>query len=521
MSVIPGRPYSGAMKRPIGPGLNIGLLNLLLLVALGLSAVVWGASLVAGIGEHGLSWFVAMAGVFGVACASFVVRRVGEGFERIFEMPVFMTVLVFLYFGAAPVINFIDPATIDWKLHGDTSLLYEALRIVLTGMVAFWLGSAIARPSKKAPAVLDYASLPGSDPRTRTFFFGIGLYLVAFAAKVYMLRSGMYAYMQSLVVIESRLAEVQVLIVLEQFGLYALILFAIEAYYHPEDKVRRVLLWSVFAAECFWGLISGMKGMVLQNFLAVALVSSLRGRKLRMRYFAVGALVLVAIYPMIDQYRSIVRTRATDSVTSMGDATQFLRGAAERGALHERTAADWVASGWSLSVNRLNMLQPLALVLAYQDRAYLIETGESLWMIPLYPFIPRLLWPGKPVQDKGLRVSKLLGGGSMATSAAVTVPGDLYVFYYGIPGLLVGMFLIGLVAQWLTNPVTLCPSKRNVFIYGCMFFAVAVWGNDIFGYSTLTIRTFVIAHILAAIIYGPARAPSRVRKLVGRAVQRQ
>jgi len=133
-----------------------------------------------------------------------------------------------------------------------------------------------------------------------------------------------------------------------------------------------------------------------------------------------------------------------------------------------------------------------------------------------------LLWPGKPVPDKAMRLSRLLGGGPMATSSAVTIPGDLYVLQYGIAGLLVGMFLIGLVVQWLTNPVKLCPSKRHLFIYACIFFPAANWEAGFFDYSVVVIRTFVIAQILASVVYGPPpRAPSRAGLLPGRAVPRR
>jgi hypothetical protein len=140
-------------------------------------------------------------------------------------------------------------------------------------------------------------------------------------------------------------------------------------------------------------------------------------------------------------------------------------------------------------------------------------------MIPFYPFVPRLLWPGKPVDDKGLRLTKLLGGGRFGSSA-VTIPGDLYTLEYGIPGVLVGMFLVGLVVQWLTNPVKSCPSKRNLFIYCCIFFAAANWEPDFFGYSTVVIRTFVIIQIVALIIYGPPRAASRAATILDRAAPR-
>jgi hypothetical protein len=480
-----------------------------LLVALALTVTVWGAALIAGASGYDLERFISLAGLFGVACAFFVVSRVSRGFQSFFEIPVFMTVVAFVEFGAAPLSPFLDPDALSPNLRGDTSLFHPALQIVIAGMVAFWLGSGIARSRKAAPVVLDPGSLPGSQPRFLTLAFGACLYLAGFGAKVYMLRSGMYSYLQSLVVTNAHLAQAQVWIVLSGFGLYALVLFSIEAYYHPGDKVRTLLLWTVFGSECFWGLISGMKGNLLFNFVAVALVSSKAGRKLRIRWFALAILGLVVIYPLIDQYRSIVRRTGRDATTSVSAATEAIRGAAMESVRRERTAGGWVASGWSSSLDRVNMLQNVALLLAYQDRAYLLEGDERLWMIPIYPFVPRFLWPGKPVQDIGLRFTKLLGGGATSCSSP-TIPGDLYVLHYGIPGVLVGMFLVGLVAQWLTNPVKLCPSKRNLFIYACVFFAVANWENDFFAYSTGVIRTFVIVQILALIIYGPAWAPSRL-----------
>ena len=101
-----------------------------------------------------------------------------------------------------------------------------------------------------------------------------------------------------------------------------------------------------------------------------------------------------------------------------------------------------------------------------------------------------------------------------------TIPGDLYVCHHGLPAVLVGMFLVGLVAQLLTNPVTACPSKRNLFIYACVFFAAANWEGDFFSYATLLIRTFVIVQILAWMMYGPVRASSHVGMLVDRVLHR-
>ncbi len=519
MSLIPGQPYSATINRPIHPGVKTPILNLLLLVALALSITVWGATLIAGASGYELEKFISLAAFFGVACTLFVVLRMGAGFQGLFEIPVFMTVVAFVEFGAAPISCFFDRDALPPNFHGDTSFLQPALVIVIAGMVAFWLGSAISRSRRQPPAVLDRKSLPGSAAQSSTLVLGVCLYLAGFGAKVIMLRSGWFGYLQSQNATNAHLPEVQVWNVIASFGLYALILFAIEAYYHPGDKLRAVLFWTVLASECFWGLISGMKSMVLFNLVAVALVSSMAGRKLKMRWFALVILGLIAIYPLINQYRSIVRRTVNDATTSVSAATEAIEGAAERGGGKERTAGHWLTSGWSSSVSRVDMLQNIALLLAYQDQSYLLEGEERLWMIPYYSIVPRFLWRSKPIDDMGLRFTLLLGGGSMSCSSP-TIPGDLYILHHGLPGVLVGLFFVGLVAQWLTNPVKLCPSKRNLFIYAGVFFAAANWEGDFFSYSTLLIRTFVIVQILAWIMYGPVRPSSRLGRLADRVAHR-
>jgi hypothetical protein len=481
-----------------------------MLIALSLAVTVWVVLLVAGVRGYELEEFITGAAFFGVACAFFVVSRVTAGFQSFFEIPVFMTVMAFVMFGAAPISCFLDPDALSPNLRGDTSLLHLALQIVIVGMVAFWLGAVVARSRKPAPAVLDPASLPGSAPQMLTLAFGVGLMIAGFIARVYMLRSGMYGFLESFNVTQTRMAEVQVWIVIEGFGLFALLLFGIEAYYHPKDKVRAGLFWGVLASECLWGLMSGMKRPLLNNLLAVALVSSYAKRKLRLRWFALPILGLIAVYPLMNNYRSIVRSRVTDYVTSVSAATEAMQGAAGRAVRRGGTASDWLASGWSSAVTRLDMTQDVALLLAYRDRSYMLEGDWRLWMIPFYPFVPRFIWRNKPIQNIGGRFTRLLGG-QETTCTSPTIPGDLYLLHGGIPGMLAGMFLVGLVCQWLTNPVKLCPSKRNLFIYGCMFFEAANWENDFFAYSTGLIRTFVIVQVLALIIYGPARTSLRSR----------
>jgi hypothetical protein len=483
-------------------------LHVLLLVALALALTVWGVTLVAGVKGHEMEQFITTVAFFGVACAFFVVSRAETGLQNLFEIPVFMTLMAFLMFGAAPLNSVFNPEALSPNLRGEISLLQPALQIVIVGMLAFWLGALIARPRKPAPAILDLASLPRAAPQMMTLVFGGLLSLAGLGARLYLLRSGMYSFLASFEVTHTRMAEVQFWGVIEGFGMFGLILFAIEAYYHPTDKVRAGLFWGLLVSECLWALISGTKRPLFNTVLAVALVSSFAKRKLRIRWLAPVILGFIAIYPLMINYRTIVRTKVNDSVTSVSAAAAAMRGAVGQAAVREETAGGWAAAGWIHAVSRLDMTQNVALLLAYQDRIYMLEGDCHLWMIPFYPFVPRFIWPGKPVQDFGGRFTRLMGG-EYTNASSPTIPGELYALHGGFPGVLAGMFLVGLAMQWLTNPVKLCPSKRNLFIYACMFFAVANWENDFFAYSTGTIRSFVIINIIALIVFGPARTTSR------------
>jgi hypothetical protein len=512
MSAIPGQTYRGSMRRPIRVAAKIGLLHALLLVSVAVAALVWGVTLISGARGYDLMKFISLLGIFGVACAFFLVSRSGEGFASIFEIPVFMTLVAFLEFGIAPLASFADPSTLFLQLHGDTSTLYPALQIVILGMVAFWLGAELARSRKRARAVQGPPPVQAAGRSTLTLGLGGFLYAASFAVKVYMMRAGMYSFLGSLNVYYTHLAQAQIFMTISSFGFDALILFTIEAYFHPGDEFRKWAFRAVFASECFWGLFSGMKSALLINFMAVALVASLATKKLRLRWLAVAILGLIVIYPLVNRYREVSSRTSSDESTRFSAASQAMQEAAERSAEQERTARGYLQSGWSASVERVNMLACVALIMSYKDQAYRLEGDERLWMLPIWAFVPRFIWRDKPVLDVGAKVTQVMTGGANATSStAITIPGDLYLRYNGIIGILGGMFALGLAAQWLTNPVKLLPSKRNIFIYGCIFFPIANWEADFFGLSGGLIRAVVILHILAWILYGPAQPPSALK----------
>lgn len=91
---------------------------------------------------------------------------------------------------------------------------------------------------------------------------------------------------------------------------------------------------------------------------------------------------------------------------------------------------------------------------------------------------------------------------------AITYPGDLYATY-GLPGIVLGMFLLGIVTQCLTNAITGIVDKRHLFVYAAMFMPVIHLETDTFSYLTSLIKSFVILSVIALVIFGPHRRAAK------------
>ena len=229
--------------------------------------------------------------------------------------------------------------------------------------------------------------------------------------------------------------------------------------------------YSSLISEVFWGLISGMKGLVLQNFLVVALVSSFVMRKLNLRWFVILFFGLVLLYPFVNAYRSVLGEGVeVTSFAAAAEAGQMALSKTEEGG---STAGDVGHEGLDRALTRLDLLTSVADVLSLGSRANMVKGDVHWWMLPLYPFVPRFFWPSKPVLNESAWFTVALSGRSgdartIGSSTAVTYPGDLYL-QFGWLGIPVGMFVLGVIAQWFTDRVSGSVDPRELFVYTVVF----------------------------------------------------
>jgi hypothetical protein len=504
----PPLPYP---KQSFSADVPIRPVHLLVLLTASAGAVIWGAILITGHAATGLQQYLLVLGLLGVASAAFVFTRVQADPLSLFGLPVFLTLLIFIRFGLVPLNSFFNPDALSAQFRGHYDFLVQALALVGLGMLAFWLGSFCLdrrNPRRHAPAPL---SAPAGDPasaaRDSILGMALGLYAVVFSTRIYLLHAHLLDYAGSWKAYYANLASLQVLGVISQLGLCALIVFAIETYQHPADLKRKILFLAVLLSECAWGFIGGNKRPLIQSILMVVLVSSFVQRRIRKGWLLAPFLLLVLFYPLSIGYRKMIRHNG--GITNATVATRLGQEAFRETAQKQGGISGWVESGWSDTINRLDLLESVGLVLSLGADAKALQGRERWWMVPYFPFIPRFLWSTKPVLDEGARFSVLLGYGDR-TSTAITYPGDLYATY-GWAGLLAGMFLLGVVAQALTGGVSGALDKRRLFLYASVFLTVTNMEIDAFSFWTSVIRNLAIFAAVGFVVYGPRRKAEKLR----------
>jgi hypothetical protein len=497
-------------------------LHILVFLSVSAAAVLGGVTLI--FGGQGLQFqlYLALLCLFATASAIFVTSRIRNGKVQMFALPVFITCLMFINFGLAPLRNLIDPSQMESHLAADGRDLVLALSYCILGMVAFWMGCQAALPKRDQMSTSPSEDAPVPEVRQRSVFISVvGLYVLGTAAKYYMLTNRLYSYTASMERYSADLSSMQFLNIAAQCASYALMAAAVERYHKRSDPAWKAVFWVFLLLEVFWGAISGAKSVLFQNFMAVALVSSLVQRKVSLRWLAALLFGLVLFYPVSDAYRTILRGRQHLDVASFSDAARSGRMALADAAQNNAGEGGLWQAGLVRTIRRFDMLTSVADILALGPRADIMKKPDvHWWMLPIYPFVPRFIWRSKPILDEGGWFTAALRGnsgtaGTVGTSTAVTYLGDLYI-QFGLLGIPAGMFLLGFVAQWFTNPISGPLDRKSTFVYSGIFLFGFWLESDVFLVWAAFIRLLVIVYLLSWLIYGPRHPLTRNSKTENR-----
>ncbi len=473
---------------------------LLLSLAVGATALL-STVLVQGVERSDVEIFLCLLLVYAVASVSFLFSQDRRGHFPLFDLPAFLTVFCFLRFALIPGAAFLSPNHLDPYFHRtDFKQLDWTLFLFVLGMVAFWAGCRLTR--RKTPPSSSERNQEKTPFTPVPLAWAVALFVISLATRIYVTTNYGYGYGMDLDAYFDNLALMQVLSFVADLGFYALVIAAIEVGFHPRNSICKWLFAMIFLNEIFWGALSGMKGNVFRNFLVVALVASITKVKFDKKWIAAVLAGLIVIYPVHNRFRHLLKTGTVD-VKRVGALEQAGSTAAQDASREESSWEGWLVHGWEQTSIRLDLLHAMATVVSLDSwQASRVRGDERWWMLPFYPFVPRFLWPTKPALLRGMRLSILMGRGR-ETSTALTYPGDLYLDY-GLIGVLLGMFSVGIGGQLITNRIIGQPGKRELFFYTLMFLVVVgVVESDAFLFWAGFIKSAVILGVMTYLIYGP------------------
>lgn len=448
--------------------------------------------------------------VFTALVVGLAVRRWLHGQFDWFEPGLFMSVAYLLLFGYAGLRFVADPSELHPFLQGDQGWLTRALFFVLLGIVAYWAGYY----GRWGLALHKLTHHPGrewlrSHASIRRGMVA-GVYLVGLASRLLMVRQGLFGYLKSP---DSyvNVPYAEFLVRLEAFCGYGLVLAWLDWYSHPQSQARRLFAISLLGSEMFWGFFSGMKMNVILPLLFVAMIYTYKRGRLPMRYVAVALAIAILIYPVNTLYRSMVSTGVLEIRGPMDMISSSPVLVDELLFQFDDPGLYW-ESGYDSALRRASMIQNCALLLKYLDQTGAYWHGRYIWMLPALILVPRAVWPEKPVSNLGYWFAVNVWGQDphLQSSTAVTFPGDLYL-QFGLPSLLVGMFLTGIVLRWLYERYGRPRSDYSLFIYIFVFYQLVAHEPDVVLKVANSLRVFLIVLAVSLLVF---RLPRRVAAVV-------
>jgi hypothetical protein len=213
--------------------------------------------------------------------------------------------------------------------------------------------------------------------------------------------------------------------------------------------LRQVLTTGVLLAiSLTQSALQGSRGALVHEFILIAFAFSFSGRKITAKHYTIGAVCvsLALLVGMIygTTFRGVKGTRDRISIDEYAAIVP-----STMNNLSEQNLSTVFDTGLSSITNRLDSVSSLAVVVSnYEALAPYEEIwgiNDNIYVDTVIFFIPRLLWPNKPVPIELSRYGDLYFNYA-ENSFAMTPMGDL-LRNYGPVGVPIGMFVLGFIIR--------------------------------------------------------------------------
>lgn len=338
-------------------------------------------------------------------------------------------------------------------------LLYKPQHL-FEGLALYCVGFIIIMEAMRRYAKRDLTSVPlNSDKLNWNFIFILSAIIFVFS-KLF-----------SLTVLGSLASAIGMLV----FGAVFYLSFSA---HRQEGRGRVYLLLAYVASLSFYALqYSYLRYEILVPWIAYFFGELVARKKLsRFSYSSrlLGVFLLIIVPPLFT-YLGAVRGKHQESDRDLSNVTRAL------------TATDPI--GGESVLSRLSYINQVTNVVGLVEKNGFYD-GETLSYFA-YAFIPRFLWPEKPLIKQGQWFAEEAGlayrdkQGRVNNSINMTVPGEFYL-NFGWAGVIVGCWFFGVFFAFIWNNVQGNSLASWAFRYNLLFGSMAGLGADLQVVVTLT-----------------------------------
>jgi hypothetical protein len=369
--------------------------------------------------------------------------------------------------------------------------------VAIMGYAAFWVGSLLFKQGVQPRFVPSELVT-----RRRVEFACTALVAVGVAANLFLWRSGLFGYGADVLSKQDALGFLQWLTFAGSMLTTALIALSIERFGkpHPTRFTKGLFVVALLLATSF-GVVQGFKGAVLFPLVYVLLIYSTIKTKIPIGSVVVPLALILLIYPFEQAYRKNLDEGYRSQVNTLDGQIQTLEQTFNDAFLSfGANTSDARSQSTETASARLSFLTYIRDVVNLPS-PQMLEGDEKIWLAPIYPLIPRFFWKDKPVFNKGVRLSIILGRGDR-TSSAPTLIGDLFALdgYFGV---VLGMFLVGIVLQLYMNwNWRTALTEKRLFIYISMLLLMIDFEDDLVSHIANVVQTGILTVALSYLIYG-------------------
>ena len=407
----------------------------------------------------------------------FVVRLM-TGDLDVFEPIIPISLLIGLAFGIRAMYLVYDPSSFStWLVRVSfDDFIGRALTIALAAYCALLVGYYVVA----IPVVGLLRHNPYVPRRTwpRVLHGGKLLTLVAIALAAMVVRVYLGEFggtVNSATDVTSVTFILGILSTLAQYAACALALYIAAG---DDRRWLRVVLWAgVLPLAALQSLAFGGKTPILLAVYAVMAARHYAKRRLSVPVLAAGVVVAVlVVFPTVNAFR-IPTDHALAASSTEPTMQEFAsRVVAIPSLFSGMRASEYARFAAESVLGRANGIDSLAVIMKY-GAAVNLGNATAYWQIPLYAFVPRAIWPDKPVILTGTEFARLFvtpteEGLREYPSIGVFHVGDLYASFGG-SGVVIGMCILGFlfrVVYQLFDPAR-SPDLGMKFVY-----IVLLWG---------------------------------------------